>query len=410
MSTELHPTRTSDRIQALDLLRGFAVLGILIMNIQSYSMPGSAYLNPTSYGNFDGINRWVWMVSHIAADQKFMTIFSILFGAGIVLVTQNAESRNGKSAGLHYKRTFWLLVIGLLHAHLIWYGDILVPYALCGLFVYLFRKLKAFPLIIMGILMISIHSLIYWFFGTSLEHWPAEAIASAKASWVPDSQMINKEIAAVNGSVAEQIWHNSQAAIFMETLVFASLFLWRAGGLMLVGMALYKWGVLTAQRSAAFYKRGFAISLVTGLPIVIFGMFINFNAGWSFEYSMYLGSQFNYWGSLPISFGYICIVMWFAQTHGFTRFKNRIAAIGQMALTNYLSQSILCILIFHGIGFGLFGHIERTGQVVIVLLIWVLQIVWSRPWLEKYLFGPMEWVWRSLTYGRLQKMNKDSDQ
>ena len=115
MSTSLHPTLGKERIQSLDILRGIAILGILIMNIQSFAMPSSAYLNPASFGDLEGINYWVWVISHVFADQKFMTIFSILFGAGIVLVTQKAEQREGKSAKLHYKRTFWLLVIGLLH-------------------------------------------------------------------------------------------------------------------------------------------------------------------------------------------------------------------------------------------------------------------------------------------------------
>jgi uncharacterized protein len=130
----LAPTSGQERILSLDVLRGFAILGILIMNIQSFAMPGAAYLNPMAYGDMTGANRWAWILSHLLADQKFMTIFSILYGAGIVLVTERAESRTGKSAGLHYKRTFWLLVIGLIHAHIIWYGDILVPYALCDIF------------------------------------------------------------------------------------------------------------------------------------------------------------------------------------------------------------------------------------------------------------------------------------
>ena len=126
----LQPTVQQERIQSLDVLRGFAILGILIMNVQSFAMPGAAYLNPMAYGDLTGPNKWVWILSHLFADQKFMTIFSILFGAGVVLFSESAEKKLGKSAGLHYRRTFWLLLIGLFHAHIIWYGDILVSYAL----------------------------------------------------------------------------------------------------------------------------------------------------------------------------------------------------------------------------------------------------------------------------------------
>lgn len=402
----LSPTKNKDRIEALDILRGFAILGILVMNIQSFSMPGAAYMNPTAFGDLEGINKWVWVLGHIFADQKFMTIFSILFGAGIVLVTQNAESRSGFSAGLHYRRTFWLLLIGLFHAHILWYGDILVPYALCALFVYLFRKMRPTPVLIIGILFISIHTLIYLFFGTSIEHWPDDAVASAKSSWIPSQMEIDNEIASVTGSLSEQIGYNSGSALFLETFVFLAIFLWRAGGLMLVGMALYKWGVLSAQRNSRFYLKGFILSWLIGLPIIILGLINNFEANWSFEYSMYIGSQFNYWGSLFVSFGYICIIMMVSKSSAIPRIKKRLSAIGQMALTNYIAQTVICVFLFYGIGFGLFGQVDRSGQFILVLVISMAQIAWSKPWLDRFRFGPLEWLWRSLTYWKRQPMKR----
>ena len=127
------PVAPGERIRSLDVLRGFAVLGILIMNVQSFSMPGAAYLNPTAWGDLTGINLAVWLAGHVLADQKFLTLFSILFGAGVCLFAERAEARSGRSAAVHYRRMFWLLVFGLAHAYFLWVGDILVPYALCGL-------------------------------------------------------------------------------------------------------------------------------------------------------------------------------------------------------------------------------------------------------------------------------------
>ena len=112
MKSSLSPTKLNERIQSLDIIRGIAILGILIMNIQSFSMPGSAYSNPLAFGDLNGINKWVWIISHVFADMKFMNIFSLLFGAGIILVTSKSEMKTGKSASLHYKRTFWLLILG----------------------------------------------------------------------------------------------------------------------------------------------------------------------------------------------------------------------------------------------------------------------------------------------------------
>ena len=406
MKVSVQPVSSTDRIQSLDILRGFAILGILIMNIQSFAMPGAAYMNPMAFGDMTGLNGWVWKISHIFADQKFMTIFSILYGAGIVLVTQKAENKFGKSAGLHYRRTFWLMLIGLIHAHLIWYGDILVAYALCALFAYLFRKMKPSWLLILGLLLISVHTVIYLVFGLSLSYWPEESLIENRESWAPPLEALKAEIQAVTGSLSEQIAHNSEQAVFLETFVFLILMLWRAGGLMLVGMALYKRGILSAEKSNAFYLRGWLISWFIGLPIVIYGMMENFAADFAMEFSMFLGSQYNYWGSLFIAFGIICLVMLLAKSDALSGLKSRLAAVGQMALTNYISQSIIAILIFHGVGLGLFGEVDRTGQILITFGIWILQLIWSKPWLSKFRFGPLEWVWRSLTYMKKQPMRK----
>ena len=406
MGNSLSPVQAKERIQSLDILRGIAILGILIMNIQSFAMPGAAYLNPTAYGDLEGLNRWAWILSHIFADQKFMTLFSILFGAGVILVTDKAVAKTGKSAGLHYKRTFWLLVIGLLHAHLIWYGDILVAYALCALFVYLFRKMKPKKLFIIGILIISVHTLIYVFFGLTIPFMPPEAAQEISQSWAPSSELINEEIAAITGSLSQQVSAVSAAALEMQTFIFFIVMMWRAGGLMLVGMALYKWGVLSAEKSTGFYTKGLIISSLIGFPVIILGLVKNFDANWSFEYSMFLGSQFNYWGSLFVGFAYICLIMLFCKSPVVPWLKERFAAVGQMALTNYIAQSVICVLLFFGIGFGLFGQIDRTGQILIVLGVWLLQLLWSKPWLSAYKFGPLEWIWRSLTYWNKQPMKR----
>lgn len=403
----IYPVHKKDRIISLDILRGIAILGILILNIQSFSMPGAAYINPMAYGNMTGLNKWVWMLSHVFGDQKFMTIFSILFGAGIVLFSENAERKIGRSAGLHYGRTFWLLLIGLVHAHIIWHGDILVAYALCGFIVYLFRKLNPKVLLILGLLIIGVHTLIYLFFGFSMGFWPPESIAETNKSWLPAAEAIQREIAAYNGSFSQQVAQRSASAFFLETFVFLTSVLWRAGGLMLVGMALYKWGVLSAKKSKAFYKKAFIISWLVGLPIVIYGVAQNYANNWSMEYSMFIGSQFNYLGSLFVSFGFICITMLLVKSKRLKGLKNRLAAIGRMALTNYLLQSIICAFIFYGIGFGLFGKVERIWQIAIVLGIWLAQFLWSLPWLQRYHFGPFEWLWRSLTYRKRQALKKN---
>jgi uncharacterized protein len=403
-SKSFSPTLPSERYQSLDLLRGIAVLGILIMNIQAYSMIQAAYVNPTAYGDFTGINKWVWIFSHIFGDQKFMTIFSILFGAGIILMTRRAEMKGFSAAGLHYRRAFWLLLIGLAHAHLLWHGDILVPYALCAFLVFLFRNKSPKTLLIVGFIFISVSSIIYLLSGWSMPFWPPEQVQETMVSWKPGPEIIEKELADFRGGWLEQMNQRVPAAIMFETFIFLIWSLWRAGGLMLIGMAFYKWGILTAERTNRFYTRGATIGLLIGISLVIFGLFRNFQENFSMDYSFFLGSQFNYWGSLFISFGFICIVMLVSKMNLRNKILRSLAGVGRTAFSNYLLQTIICTIIFYGHGFGLFGSVERWTQILIIVCIWSFQILITNIWLRYFKFGPAEWLWRTLTYWKLQPM------
>ena len=397
-------TDRSERIASLDVLRGVALLGILIMNIQSFSMPGAAYINPTAYGDLTGINWWTWVVSHVVADQKFISIFSMLFGAGVCLFADRATARTGRSAALHYRRTFWLLVFGLLHAHLLWYGDILVAYALCAVWVYLLRNRSATALFVAGVLVVAVSSAIYLFFGAGLGQMPADAASGVREAWAPGSAAIAAEIRAYQGGWLEQLPVRSAEAFFLETFVFLTVFLWRAGGMMLIGMALYKWGFLSAGLSGRRYTIVAVGAGLTGLALIGAGLRNNVAAGFSLEYSMFFGSQFNYWGSAFLSVAYVALVMLAVRYAVAPAFQRRLAAVGRTAFTNYILQTVIGTLIFYGHGLGLFGDVPRYQQMLIVFGVWALQL-WAAPiWLARYRFGPLEWAWRSLTYWRWQRI------
>jgi uncharacterized protein len=404
LSVKPMPVAPSERIIALDVLRGFSMLGILIMNIQSFSMIQAAYFNPTAYGDLGGLNKAVWICSHIFADQKFMTIFAILYGAGIILITRSAESKGRKPAGLHYRRTCWLLVIGLLHAYLLWYGDILVVYALCALTAFLLRNLSALKLLIIGLLAIAVASGISFLFDWSLPHWPVEAHEEMMKTWKPGIELVEQELSAYRGAWRTQMAHRAPASLIFQTFGFLIWAGWRAGGLMLVGMALFKWEVLTGQRSKRFYCILMGIGLGVGLPVVTTGVIRNFAAEWTLAYSMFLGEQFNYWGSLLVSLGYICAVMLLCKCLSQSRAISLLAGIGRSALSNYLLQTIICTTLFYGHGLGWFGHVSRCQQLLIVVGVWGLQLTATPIWLRFFRFGPFEWIWRSLTYMKIQPM------
>ena len=394
------PVPPSERIVSLDVLRGFAVLGILVMNVQSFSMIQSAYLNPTAYGDFTGVHRWVWMLSHLFADQKFLSIFSMLFGAGILLMAERREAAGCSAAGLHYRRTLWLLLFGAAHGMLLWYGDILATYALCALVVFLFRRVRPAPLLVLGLLAFSVPIALWSFFGWSVKYWPPESLAQTMTIWRPDAARVAEELAAYRGGWLDQMPERLSAVVAHSTFVFFTLIGWRAGGLMLIGMALHKLGVFAGRRTRRFYALMAALGFGLGLPMIAFGIARNAAAGWAFEYSMFLGSRWNYAGSLLLALGYVgAVVMASAAFGGFARF---LAPVGRMAFTNYLAQTVICTLIFYGHGLGLFGKLERGQQIFVVVVVWALQVWFSRFWLARFRTGPAEWLWRTLSYARKQ--------
>ncbi|MFQ5724758.1 MAG: DUF418 domain-containing protein, partial [Terriglobia bacterium] len=178
---------------------------------------------------------------------------------------------------------------------------------------------------------------------------------------------------------------------------------WRAAGLMLVGMGLYKLGVFSARGSPRFYAGLIAAALLVGMPVVVYGIHWNFSHGWP-PVSLFYGSQFNYWGSLLVSLGWVGAVMLICQRRALGWLTRRLAAVGQMAFSNYLLHTLICTTIFYGHGLGLFGQVERVGQILIVFGVWGFQLLVSPLWLRRFRFGPLEWLWRSLTYGKLQPM------
>lgn len=396
------PTALSERIRSLDVLRGIAVLGILIMNIQSFAMIQAAYINPTAYGDLTGLNKGVWILSHVFACEKFMTLFSVLFGAGILLLTQRLESKGLSPAGVHYRRTFWLIVIALIHAYGFWYGDILFVYGLSALLVYLFRKASPRKLLIAGLVVLAVPSLLFLMFGLSIPYWPPEALESNMATWIPGPEAVAAEIAAYRGGWIKQMDNRIPASIFHQTFLLLVFYGWRVVGLMMAGMALFKWGVLSAERSNRFYRRAAFIGLGLGIPIVAAGVVLNFGENWRMEFSMFNGWQVNYWGSLAVAFGYIGLVMLFCRSNLWPGLKSLFSDVGRMAFSNYLLQTLICTTLFYGHGFGLFGRVERTDQFLIVLAIWIALVLFSRLWLRSFRFGPAEWLWRSLTYRRRQ--------
>ncbi len=390
------------RIDAIDLLRGIAVLGILIMNIQSFSMPGSAYINPASYGDLMGVNKWVWILSHVFADQKFMSIFSMLFGAGIILLTDKLIATDRPVRRTWYSRIFWLLIFGLMHAWLLWYGDILIYYAIAGCIVFFMRNRSTKFLFRIGIVFFIIPIALNLFNYASYDFIPQENIEEIETIWHPSEAEQQNEVDIYLGNYAGKLKHRMHEWVGMFIYFFLFTGLWRIISMMVFGMYLYKKGIITGARDSSFYKKMCVTCFATGLPIITYGVWHHFNTGWTAQYSLFFGSQFNYVGSFLMALSYLALIMLFSKSQVLEKIKVLFQKVGKMAFTNYILQSVICTFYFNSLGF--FGSTTRVMQMVITVVVWIILLLFTHLWFNSFKMGPLEWLWRSLTYWKWARL------
>ncbi len=404
------PTKKAQRITAIDTLRGFALLGILVMNIMSFSMPDAAYSNPNVYGGNDLLNHLVYCFVHIFADQKFMAIFSMLFGASVMLLLSKLKEQGKSGAKIHYVRNVWLLVFGLLHAVFLWDGDILAVYALCSFILFFFRNIKPRVQFILGVITFLLPSLVSIAISTQLPNLDTQNQQVLVDNFSPSEQEIAKDIAIYQGPYFWQLDFSEDETTVVSTaqnlvdIAFVTEAFLRAFGMMLIGMAFYTLDILTAKRSASFYKRMMQVGFVIGFPVVLFGLYQYISHDWEASYSLFLGRIPNHIATIFIASCYTALIMFWSKFDLWQRAQDALAAVGRMALSNYIGQSVLATFIFYGFGLGLYGQLNRVAQLGVVLLIWFIQIVVSQWWLKRFRYGPLEWFWRSLIYFRLEPL------
>jgi len=393
----VNQVQSGERYESIDFLRGVAVLGILVMNIQSFSMPMAAYFNPTALGDRGPIDFAIWTASHLFFDQKFMTMFSLLFGAGIVVMTTRAAERGARPAVLHYRRMFALLIFGLIHAYLICDGDILVLYSICGAIVYLFRRLSPVPLVAIALTSLIIGSGLLWYGGSQLPSAPEAARQEFIDFWAPSPQLLARETAAFRGGWLDEMPVRVENSLEFHTSDLWLWGVWRASAVMLIGMALFKWRVVTGERSAKFYAWMAIAGFLVGLPIIAYGAFTMNAHGWETFYSFFIGGLYNYWASLLVAGGWIGLLITIWRRAPRTLIAPFVA-VGRTAFSCYILTSLICTTIFYGHGFGWFGYVSRPGQLLITLAVWITLLTVAPLWLRRFPFGPLEWLWRTVTY------------
>lgn len=395
----LRPVAASDRHMSLDVLRGLGVMGILAVNAVAFALPMEVYMAPNlSPFPLTGAEGEAWWVVQTFFHFKFVTLFSILFGVSILLV--GGERSDLARSALLRRRLGWLLVFGLAHGLLIWFGDILLLYAVAGFGVMLLRSWKPMTLFIVAMIVILIGSALAVLPMIALEYAPAATRAEVLGQTpLGKASDVIAAIAVVKSGLAGAMSENFKDWLFLQPV---SLFfvIWRTGALMMLGMALYKWGFLTGRAPAWVYGALVAFAAVglwvTGLESRQ-KMAIDFAQPRS-NGILQLGFEFL---TLPITLGYASLAILLLKLDLARKLLNPLARLGQMAFTNYITQSLIMTTIFWGgRGLGLFGDLDRVEQWMIVIAIWGLQLIWSPLWLSRFSMGPLEWVWRRLAYGK----------
>jgi uncharacterized protein len=419
----LTPVKPGERFLTIDVLRGFALLGILVINIWLFGLPdtGVRLSNPLVVGGeFTGANFAVWLVSHLLFEMKMMSLFSLLFGAGLVVMTERADARGSPLTGVYYRRIAWLLVFGLLHAYLLWEGDILVSYALCGIVLFPFRRLAPRALIILGLCVFLVPLPLDSAAGLTVASLQDTRANLAEGESLPPFQRFLWDVLTDDGALLEPqkdlaktiehyrapYWelftHRAGINVWDQTVGFVLDTGWRAGGLMLLGMGLMKLGVFSGARPPAFYRKLAAVGYGVGLPLVGYGAWCLVRHDFDPVYELKIGGHYNYIGSLLVALGHVGLLVWVCQRGWLRGLLRCLAAVGRTALSNYLLTTLICTTIFFGWGFQQFGALNRVQLAGVVVAIWCLQLVVSPRWLRYFRFGPMEWLWRSLTYGERQ--------
>ena len=378
-ATDSGPVRESGRITSLDLIRGVAVLGILLMNAVYFKLGSAPYFNLSAGGSETWLDWAVGIFGEVFVDQKFMGLFSLLFGAGMILFIDRASGTGRRAVVLNLWRNALLLVIGILHFTL-WDGDVLTAYAISSVFLIALRKLPNWALISLGVVVFTL------------------SVATA---------LLAQNIADTTDASLSGLWTPGETSD-EETIVLPFMlgYLLRALGLILVGAGLYRTGFMNGGLPERTYRLTAMVGVVFGLPLAASGVIITAVNDYSREIA-FIGQIPNTLGSIPASLAYMSlIILWNNRADNWL--KQRLRSVGRMALTNYLMQTLLGLLALNVL-LGDVDFVNRSAVLVVVFAVWALQLWWSQAWLSRFLFGPAEWLWRVATYRNGQPLRRPGD-
>ncbi|MEM6476875.1 MAG: DUF418 domain-containing protein [Pseudomonadota bacterium] len=404
------PVKANERIGSLDFIRGIAVMGILAANIIAFGQPFAAYTYPDAFLVDDGDpGGWMWIAQFVVIDGKMRGLFTLLFGAGLILFLEKSEAK-GASGWLQPRRLFWLGMFGLFHFFFIWAGDILFLYAAMGLLVLLAARLRPRNLFILGGIGLFLGSLFfagslsfsYLAVDTELGEKPVFAEARTQSLAAKNdtlSELEDEKELILSGDypafVANSFAENSKLLAFN---IFIGLF--ETAPLMMIGMAFYKIGLFEGRLNQRKQRIWGWVGLVVGGAISLaLALFVK-EGGFTYFGTKVALMGYSTFPRFIMVFGMAALLGSYGM-HARGWLGERVSAAGRAAFTNYLGTSVVMMIVFHGWGLGLFGQLNRPELYLVTLLTCALMLAWSKPWLDRYRYGPLEWLWRCLSYGKL---------
>lgn len=407
----LAPIAPSERIETMDVLRGIALLGILLMNVEAFVGPVMEALTGVN-PRFTGADRWMDAAIYVLVQGKFITLFSLLFGMGFAVILERSQARGGSGTWLYVRRLLALLGIGLVHAILIWSGDILVTYALLGFFLLLFfRRTPVSRLPKWGVALYLLPLLLVWAmtaFAVLSQHDPQAAAEMHKGLAEQGRQMAMLTDAQRLGyGAGTYVQAVAQRAVDTGTMLgFIAFFGPAVLGMFVFGAWFVRSGVIRdVDGHLPLFRRLLALGIALGLPLMLWSTWMHPTMSFT-EVSIggAAAQSAAQIANVLMCFGYFSAVVLLMQQPAWRARLRWFAPAGRMALTNYMMQSVICTAIFYGYGLGYFEQLPRAWQPLFVVAVFALQVVLSCWWLARYRIGPMEWLWRWLTYRKRPAM------
>lgn len=407
---KLNPIQKHERITTIDVLRGFALLGILLVNMAFFNTSvveqNLRFMNPVTNW-IDQIATWFIL---FFATTKFYTIFSFLFGLGFAIQLQRAQVHGKPFLSTYARRLLVLFLIGAAHAVLLWYGDILTTYALLGLVLLLFRNCRPRTLLIWSTLLLTIPIIaMSVIVGLFIALSPLFDSAGIMQQQIILLQQMAAEAERVysSGSFAEIIGQHIQNLIFVASLLPATIFISfpTIMAMFLIGLYAGKRRIFQdIQAHLPFFRKVLMWGATIGVPLnTIYVVFYSELTSFDLNIGAIVATAAIAFGAPALAFAYMAGLTLLGQRESWKRWLSPLAPVGRMALTNYLLQTIICTTIFYSYGLGLYGQVGPAVGILLSITIFILQIPLSMWWLRHFEYGPMEWVWRKLTYGHTSR-------